>query len=299
MADLIQLLKNHSEVLAKSSVPHWMLGAFKRRNITFYDGMTDVSTNVFWLQTQTLTIDLRLPISEEQARQNTIEKLSNEAWYGYACWKDNQLSWSGGASYEFYNKWPEPAELRRIGDCMIEFAPSGAYVEDWRLLSSGNGPLIGLELFQEEDIPTGKISPRKGALIICGDSAGLVIDRQQNINKNYKSLNDAYEHGEKVDNLLGFEASIGQKISNNEYKVIYSLSTNRIGENLLSMNNFEINDATGVLVQTLEKQKRYFKIETYFDHFYFSKITPTTDQALHWYKQESKTLGRYANRIHL
>lgn len=275
MANLLDLLKNHQDVVSQNSVPQWLLGAFKRRNITFFDNTRIHLTNVIWLQTQTLTIDLRLPSFEVQLQQNTLEKLCNEAWYGHTAWKNDQLSWSIDVNYELYNKWPEPAELRRIGDCMIEFSPSNTYVEDWNFISNGISPLIGLELFQEENLNTGEIIPLKGAFLICGDYAGLIIDREKDLSKKYKSINDAYNLGENICNILDFEASIGHQENNNKYKVIYSLNPNRVNNNLLDLNGFEIEKSTNFLTYTsnTNNKKWYFKIETYIKNFIFSPQT--------------------------
>jgi len=45
---------------------------------------------------------------------------------------------------------------------LIEYAPSGAYVEDWRLQPSGDGPLIGMSLLEERDAKTGQVTHRGG-----------------------------------------------------------------------------------------------------------------------------------------
>ena len=50
---------------------------------------------------------------------------------------------------------------------MMEFAPSGAYVEDWRLLNSVPGLFVGLELIGEEDLTTGARRELQGALILA------------------------------------------------------------------------------------------------------------------------------------
>lgn len=130
---LLEIAKTHLST-ASYSVPEWVLGAFSRRSISFADGLTDTDTRVFWLQSRGLTIDLRLPLPRDQPvltdHSDAICAMSDlEGWYAHTCWENNLLSWCNGASYQLHNRWPEPAQLRRVGNCMVEFAPSGAYVE--------------------------------------------------------------------------------------------------------------------------------------------------------------------------
>ena len=55
---LEQLPATHPGDLA---FPRRLLGAFRRKSITFCDGTTDEQTVVYWFQSRSFTIDLRLP----------------------------------------------------------------------------------------------------------------------------------------------------------------------------------------------------------------------------------------------
>ena len=46
-------------------------------------------------------------------------------------------------------KFPELGEMRRVGECCLEFAPSGAYVEDWRMQPGTAGLAASLVLLAE------------------------------------------------------------------------------------------------------------------------------------------------------
>ncbi len=113
---------------ATGSVPTYLMGAFRRKSISFYNGLTDENTIVYWFQSKSFTIDLRLksttdtPITERQA------------WVGYTHWdaQNASLSWELSSNYQNHTQWPEPATLHTIGNCILEFSPSNAYVEDWR-----------------------------------------------------------------------------------------------------------------------------------------------------------------------
>ena len=47
-------------------------------------------------------------------------------------------------------KFPELGEMRRVGNSCLEFAPSGAYVEDWRLQPGSAGLSVSLVLLNQD-----------------------------------------------------------------------------------------------------------------------------------------------------
>ena len=320
----MHLLDCSPELLTQTtSVPAWMQGAFQRRCISFADGLSDSETRVFWLQSDNLTIDLRLPLLTEQLQtvpanyaipRTLLPQADYEGWYAHAQWADEQLSWLDGCANQLHNRWPEPALLQRIGNCMVEFAPSGAYVEDWRLLNSGNGPLIGLELESETDLQSGEQYPRRGALIICGDYAGLVIDRKDpSVAVQYA---DAAEHSgsmlrdviaapslsaEQRQLLLDFETSVGFGNGKDGYRVVHALNTARYGESLIDLNSFSVSHEAGIVLQQVEVAgrliERRFRIDSWYPQFDFSAATPCTTEAVEWMRKEDQTLGRYKKHL--
>jgi len=90
------------------------------------------------------------------------------------------LSWQEAqACFQLHNRWVEPAILKRVGNCMMEFYPSDAYIEDWHLQPVDSAALIGLRLIEERDLASGKVRHKGGGLIVGGDYAGLVLGRGQ------------------------------------------------------------------------------------------------------------------------
>ena len=81
---------------ASGNVPTYLMGAFRRKSISFYNGLTDENTIVYWFQSKSFTIDLRLksttdtPITERQA------------WVGYTHWdaQNASLSWELSSNYQ-------------------------------------------------------------------------------------------------------------------------------------------------------------------------------------------------------
>src|SRR5690606_1751457 len=124
--------------------------------ISFADGSSDTDTQVFWLQSRNFSIDLRLPMHaalitqakpwQDYSAAELAVLANHEGWVAQSIWDGQRLSWHEPTSLQLHNRWPEPALLQRVGNCMMEFADSNAYVEDWRLQPSTPGPLIGLRL---------------------------------------------------------------------------------------------------------------------------------------------------------
>jgi hypothetical protein len=153
----------HSRVLPDPVVPEWTMGCFRRRSITFSSGETDTETRVYWLQSGRLCADFRFGLPGHV-----------EAGVAHATWDGSRMRWTEWTALVDRDKWPEAGELRRVGNSLIEFAPSGAYVEEWRLQPHEPGLLAGLRLIDETDRETGEIRHRGGGLLVCGQHIAIV-----------------------------------------------------------------------------------------------------------------------------
>tara|TARA_A200000159_G_scaffold82340_2_gene76148 strand:+ start:6986 stop:7912 length:927 start_codon:yes stop_codon:yes gene_type:complete len=303
-----QLIRHLAKPPVKS-VPDWMLGCFKRRSISFASGDCDTDTHVFWLQGRNMTIDLRLPIELEQIPNKALEGYSREAlhawanyegWYAETVWKDNLLSWQGGCSFQVHNRWPEPGIMHRVGDCMIEFSPSAAYVEDWRFKNTTSGPLMSLRLLEETECETGVIRHRDGALIICGEWAGLVLGRPEPIvAKADQQLRDIVNTADAdlLAGIFNFECSVAQGNIENGFTVNYTTQPARLAQPLLSLDGFSIDAGKGQVLHRFEQAgvalERRFSIDSIETEVAFTRSTPVEETAKRWFAEEQETLGRY------
>ena len=182
--DLLAATRPYAEPLA---VPRWTLGCFHRRCITFATGIEDASTRVIWIQSHGLTGDLRLPLVRPDVRARgaleactvaeRAELARGEGFVARTSWDGALMHWDAFAAFQPYEKWPEPGRLERVGACLVEWAPSGIYVEDWRLQPGGSGLSVGLQLVSETG-PDGVSRPRSGGLVIAGDHALMLIGRR-------------------------------------------------------------------------------------------------------------------------
>lgn len=304
--NLLDLAKAYPQT-AQGGVPEWMLGHFRRRTISFANALSDEHTQVHWLQSRTFTIDLRLPdgppLPVRALDAYSLPELrvlaNHEGWMADSLWRDGQLSWEGGVSLQLHNRWPEPALLHRVGNCMIEFAPSGTYVEDWRLQATG-GPLIGLRLLEERDAETDELLHLGGGLILCGEHAGWVEGRPHGLPDAPGSLRDraaaAVGDVATLSSLFDFETSLARQDANGDYRIELSTLPARIGQ-CLATDGFE-RLAGGSLRQqvTLPNGRavaRTFAIDTLEPDWQPILTSPSTPEAEAWFVREQKTLGRY------
>jgi hypothetical protein len=298
-------------VAPPSSVPEWTLGCFRRRSITFFDGRSDTTTEVIWLQTRGLTADFRLPA----ARPRLLERdelfacdkealallLDVEAGVSRTRWDGALMSWDDWVGFQTRVKWPEPGALRRVGDCLVEFAPSGAYVEDWRLEPAGEGPLVGLELLEERDARDGTLRHQGGALLVCGRHAAFVRGRPPDQRAKAASVPQEQALGRAaLDAWFACEASYALvDPAERDMTIVESTSPWREGQSLLAVDGFEYDEARGEVSQRAVEDgrlvERRFSIETLEATFEASIGTPVTDEGRAWRDRESATLLRYAH----
>ncbi|MBU2869583.1 hypothetical protein [Colwellia sp. E2M01] len=309
-----QLLEQH-QIIAKNTVPEWMIGCFKRRSISFASGETDLQTHVFWLQGRNLTIDLRLPIESEMVTkawdkcdEQELYQLANyEGWSADSTWQNEQLSWSGGTSFQVHNRWPEPAILSRVGDCMIEASPYESYIEDWRITSRNAGALLSLELINETNLTTGEIRHQGGALIINSEWAGLVLGRANELSLSEQSnaLREQVKKSVNDKNFLtqvfNFETSIAKGNLTTGFDVQFSTQPERVGKTLFSLEGFEFDEQANEITQCFlegdQQIKRRFSIDTIEASFAYSGKTQWNKSAKKWFDAEQETIGRYLQKL--
>ncbi len=301
---LHELASQPAPAPSAGSAPAWLWGTFSRRSITFYSGVEDDQTRVLWLQTHGLAADFRFPpdrvlragrTSWSQFDDAELQRLLiNEGGLSSTHWDGARMSWFAWTAFQTHAKWAEPGDLRRVGDCVIEFAPSGAYVEDWRAQPSSSGPWLGLRLLAEQNLDTGEVIHQGGGLIVCGDHAALVRGRPFPL-PDARLMDAAAGHSraELLTTLQAFEASYAVRSSPAEPWLV-QLSTNplREGEALLDEDGFELDGAL-VMQRTVDRGvpiERRFTVDTLAAEVAFSRATHSTAPGISWLARESDTL---------
>lgn len=279
--------------LNQCTLPHYLLGVFRRKSITFFNGLTDEDTIVYWFQSASFSIDLRL----NDAHNTSI--YDRQGWIGNTLWdeKNQLLSWQIEQSYQPRTQWPEPAKLYPMGNCILEFAPSGAYVEDWRQQAT-TGLFLGLRLKKVEHIATQQQYPMDGGLIICGQHMAMVHSRLPEIQQKFEQisdLRDAEQQHINNDEMSSYEVSIAL----DSEEIIYSTLSQRIGCHI-ELNRFELLPNGQLRQQKLLHGTEYFfyyELDFYSPNFQFINQSPTTTEAHVWARQEQQHLFHHARIV--
>ena len=291
--NLFEILKTTPNSDLKNAViPHYLYGAFRRKSITFFNGLSDENTIVYWFQSRSFTIDLRL--------KSQTETLVHErqGWIGNTIWNTQEqlLSWhvDAHANYQNHVQWPEPAKLHPIGNCILEFSPSNVYVEDWRQQVQ-QGLFLGLRLKQAIDLENDESLNMDGGLIICDQHIAYCLTRLPETQDLIKNIH--FQHTDALDHkaIESFEVSIGidgQHIS-------YSTISKQVGQTF-NLDDFEqIDGSTLVQHRILNGRKidLFFEIDVFQTDFNFQYITPTTLESENWLKLEESHLMHHAQFV--
>jgi hypothetical protein len=172
------VLEEPSLTYGSVTVPTRLLGCWYRRYIRFPDGTEDTSTRVIWVQTLSGVGDIRVPATRPDLRarsgladcskEELLALAEQDCFCGVTLFNSKAkpfptASWPK-ESYLFRFQpvitFPEPGWMEWLegGTCMIERAPSGAYVEDWRLQPASQA--FGAHLTRSWREIAHKLSPR-------------------------------------------------------------------------------------------------------------------------------------------
>lgn len=272
-------------------IPDFLYGAFRRKSISFYNGLTDENTIVYWFQSRSFTIDLRLKSQTGTAVQE------RQGWIGNTLWDSASqlLSWEvkDYANYQNHVQWPEPARLHAIGNCILEFSPSNVYVEDWRQQVQ-HGLFLGLRLQSALDVQSGQTLEMDGGLIICADHIAYALTRLPEVQSAVAQMDLKAVDPTVFALLESFEVSIG---TDGQAKT-YSTRSSETGK-LFNLENFEVLNGSS-LVQHVILDGRdidlIFELDIYQPDYQFQYTTPTTTQAEIWLKSEQDHLMQHAER---
>ncbi len=228
------------------SVPDKMLGCWKRRYIKIKNGEEDTSTRVIWLQTLSEMVDIRIPERvldfsaatslqdysyehllelAEQDCSNAITTLNETSKpYPTASWDSNESD----AFMQSIVIYPEDGwfDWLEEGHCMMEWAPSGAYEEDWRLQPDSRTYIAHYK----------NLNPEKSEFVyITGDHAVYVRGRAE-VLKEERHLRDIVKDNREnrgyIEALLDIEFSYARRSKDKPFQIELSSLPYREGQNL-------------------------------------------------------------------
>jgi hypothetical protein len=289
-------------------VPSWSQGCFHRRSIVYANGAEDTGGRAVWLQAQGLAGDLRIPAwrpdvsAREGLHDCSVEELLDlaavEGGVADASWYNGTMSYDNPSAFQPYEQWPEPGLLQRVGPQLVEFAPSGAYLEDWRLQPGSSGLMIGLRLMFETGLD--KLTrPRDGGLLIVGDHCLFALDRhrplpsQAPVQQQMRAAGDPYAFADMV---FDGEVSYARRQPDGTFKVALSTHPFREGHDVPVTDGFCQTSITDVLRQHLgegdQRIVRQWRIDTLIAGAEISRATDVDKIGAAWLKREGKTLFR-------
>lgn len=298
--DLLAATRPYAEPLA---VPEWTLGCFHRRCITFATGVEDTSTRVIWVQSHGLTGDLRLPLVRPDVRARgalqacteveRAELARGEGFVARTSWDGGLMHWDAFAAFQAYEKWPEPGRLERVGACLVEWAPSGVYVEDWRLQPGTSGLSVGLQLVSETGAD-GVSRRRSGGLVIAGDHALMVIGRRTplpagRVHEILAADPGRWEHA--------FDCAVAYAVRHEgAWPIQLAVDPFMEGRDLLGDAVFEPDPSRDLLVQRSVEpgaawRERLWRIDTLRADLAAGFATPARPEGVDWLARESDALG--------
>ena len=210
----------------RPTVPELLYGCWKRAWIEFSDGSIDDSSHVFWLQTPSRMVDVRIAADRPDLADRaglhdcTLDELRAIAYSdsssGYtecgpvvldaaglrtatACWHTR----GHGVNFQPVSAFPEPGLMSWSDDgtVMVERAPSGAYVEQWQLVPGTRDPLSVIAVGDHQ-------------VYRAGDVAVFVRDRAIPVPRTARlaELLDDYQHDRPtIEALLDCEFSVAER----------------------------------------------------------------------------------------
>ncbi len=273
-------------------IPSFLYGAFRRKSISFFNGLTDENTVVYWFQSRSFTIDLRLKSQTGTAIQE------RQGWIGNTLWDSASqlLSWEvkDYATYQNHVQWPEPARLHAIGNCILEFSPSNVYVEDWRQQIQ-HGLFLGLRLQSAFEGQSGQKLEMDGGVIICGNHIAYALTRLPEVQSAVAQMDLKAVDPTVFALLESFEVSIG---TDGQAKT-YSTRSNETGKTF-NLENFEVLDETHLIQHVVLDDHEIdliFELDIYQPDYEFQYRTQTTTEAESWLKSEQNHLMQHAERV--
>ncbi len=286
-------------------VPAWAFGTVRRRSITFATGIEDAKTFVVWVQSHGMTGDLRIhPARPKLLMTDRLEDLDHQSLVWLASveggtattsWSDGVMSWADWIGFQPYDKYPESGLMRRIGDCMIEFAPTGIYVEDWRFQDSQSGPLAGLRLVSET-ATDGRTYPRSGGLVIAGDHAVLSLARTSELPEGTRAQDFVSQAADPVAALRQvFDCSVDYTVKQGDRRVT-AVSTDPRQEGLACtlLERLNFGSEADLLVEHVTGENgvlsRLWRIDSLELAHEFTHQTEAPEESLKWLQREADTL---------
>ena len=227
-----------------NAVPHQYLGVWKRSLLTTGSGHQDTTTLVYWLQTESLFADLRIPLPlpaegcnhlQDCNAETLLQLAQQQGFAGVTNVSEDICTWHRELDFQPKSGPPDIGKMVFVtSDFLTEDDPSGEnnYHEDWQRVEGSQGAVWAYRL-QAADQPE-----RKGLLLGAGDFFFFAADRCVPLPP-VGDLASQLQQAPSLDKqraLLGMELSFGRLQNSNEnvsWTITHSTLPGRVDETLL------------------------------------------------------------------
>lgn len=206
-----------------NSVPSAYLGVWQRTLLTTTGGVHDASTKVYWLQTDHLFADLRIP---RPCPQKPAELVMQAGFAGYTEVTGERCQWHRAIDYQPPSSRVDIGRMQfQRADYLIEDGLDDSYHEVWERLPDSLGRNWGQWLRAEDG--------RQGCLLLAGDYFLFAAGRAQSLPP-AGSLQALLQAGMEPAVLLDFELSFGRHHHRaRPWSIELSTLPGRVGQALL------------------------------------------------------------------
>ena len=202
-------------------VPDAYLGVWQRTLLTTTGGVHDSSTHVYWLQTERLFADLRIP---QPAPRSEAERVLQAGFAGVTEVNDDLCQWHRAIDFQPPSGREDIGRMRfESSERVLEDGLDGSYHEVWERLPESIGRNRGVWLSAADG--------RQGCLLLAGDCFLFAAGRREALPMadSLAALPDS-DHPELPD----FELSFGRHYDGETpWKIELSTLPARIGADLL------------------------------------------------------------------
>lgn len=231
-------------------VPDWLLGAWQRTALRRGDGALDDSSDVVWVQTRNLFIDVRIRADRPA---HTRDSTTLAAQMGFAGWADvhEQIClWHRPIDFQPPRASADRGALYLEGARLIEIGVHGNYFEEYRQIATATTPMLALSGTCTLPGTAGRAPDvRRALLVACGEHVAYARGRATTLPTGGSLAEHIAAAPEQTATLLDCEVSRGHIDAAGRWSIHRSTRPERECLPFFHATDWAIDPATGHICQ--------------------------------------------------